>query len=171
MIPFVETEPLRRCGCRHRRQRQRARARAPGHPFVYGLGLRFERYDPRSVLDLPRAGGLRATAMDAQVYGALIPPMQETSSGSPVYAGPDFPKIQFLSGLKDVVPRGDDSSGNPMQRPEEVFRCLDEESGRAVVLNRGPLFADQLQPRIVGRFEELFPPSRAIGQFVARWRD
>jgi hypothetical protein len=58
-----------------------------------------------------------------------------------------------------------------MEHPDDVFRNLDEKGVRAVVLNRGPLFADHLRPEVVARFEELFPHSRTIGQFVARWRD
>jgi hypothetical protein len=139
--------------------------------YVYALGHRFERYDPRGVLDLPRAGGLRVPASDAEVYGSLIPLVQEKSGGMPIYAGPDCGQVQFLSGLPDVMSYGAGSPRDPMERPEEVFRRLEEKGARAVVLNRGPLFADQLRPPVVARFEKLFPHSRTIGQFVARWRD
>ena len=138
---------------------------------VYSLGQWFERYDPPAVLDLPRAGGIRVTAKDAAVYGSLVPLAREKSGGRPIYAGPDCDQVYFLSGLRDAVSYGAGSPRDPMERPEDVFRSLEEKGARAVVLNRGPLFADHLRPEIVARFEELFPHSRAIGQFVARWRD
>jgi hypothetical protein len=58
-----------------------------------------------------------------------------------------------------------------MERPDNVFARLAEKDVRTVVLNRAPLFADPLPPRIVARFETLYPHSRSVGQFTARWRD
>ena len=54
---------------------------------------------------------------------------------------------------------------------EEVYRGLEEKGSRAVVLNRIPQPTGNLRPRVVARFEELFPHSRAIGQFAVRWKD
>jgi hypothetical protein len=139
--------------------------------YIYALGERFERYDPPAVLDLPRAGGIRVTARDAGVYGPLIRLVQEKSGGRPIYAGPNCDQIFFLSGLRDAVSYGSGSRRDPMERPDEVFRSLEEKDARAVVLNRAPQFAGRLQPQIVARFEELFPHSRVSGPFVARWRD
>jgi hypothetical protein len=139
--------------------------------YVYAVGHRFERYDPRGVLDLPRAGGLRVPARDAEIYGSLIPLVQEKSGGKPIYAGPDCGQVQFLSGLPDAVSYRAGSPRDPMERPEELFRSLEEKGVRAVVLNREPLFAGPLRSETAARFEELFPHSRAIGPFVARWRD
>jgi hypothetical protein len=138
---------------------------------VYSLGQWFEQYDLPAVLDLPRAGGIRVTAKDAFVYGSLVPLAQEKSGGSPIYAGPDCDQVYFLSGLRDAVPYVAGSPRDPMERPDDVFRSLEEKGARAVVLNRGPLFAEHLRPQVVVRFEELFPHSRTIGQFTARWRD
>jgi hypothetical protein len=139
--------------------------------YVYALGQRFERYDPPAVLDLPRAGGIRVSAKDAEVYGSLVSLIQEKSGGRPIYAGPDCDQIYFLSGLRDAVSFSAGAPRDPMQGPEEVFRSLEANGTRAIVLNRSPLFADYLRPQIVARFEELFPRSRAIGRFVARWKD
>jgi hypothetical protein len=138
---------------------------------VISLGVYPERFDPPAVLDLPRAGGIRVSAVDAAAYGSLIPLVQEKSGGGPIYAGPDCDQVYFLSGLRDVVSYRAGSPRDPMKRPEDVFRRLEGNSVRAIVWNRAPLFADQLPPRIVARFEELFPHSRSIGQFTARWRD
>jgi hypothetical protein len=138
---------------------------------VIALGKYFERYDPPAVLDLPRAGGIRVSAKDAAVYGSLVPLAREKSGGKPIYAGPDCDQVYFLSGLRDAVSYSAGSPRDPMERPDDVFRSLEEKGARAVVLNGGPLFADQLRPQVVARFEELFPHSRKIGQFVARWRD
>ncbi len=139
--------------------------------YVYDLGQHFERYDPAAVLDLPRAGGIRVTAGDAGVYGPLIRLVQDKSGGRPIYAGPDCDEVLFLSGLRDAVSRGAGSPRDPMERPDDAFRSLEEKAVRAVVLNRKPAFASRLGPRVVARFEETFPHSRAIGQFDARWRD
>jgi hypothetical protein len=38
-------------------------------------------------------------------------------------------------------------------------------------LNRAPLFAGQLAPDVLARFDDLFPRSRAIGDFVLRWKE
>lgn len=139
--------------------------------YVYALGHRFERYDPRGILDLPRAGGLRVSAKDAGVYGSLIPLVQEKSGGKPIYAGPDCGQVQFLSGLPDAVSYGAGSPRDPMERPDSVFRSLSEKGTRAVVLNREPLFSRHLRPEVFARFEELFPHARDIGQFVVRWKE
>jgi hypothetical protein len=139
--------------------------------YVYALGNQFERYDPRGVLDLPRAGGLRVSAKDAALYGSLIPLVQAKADGRPIYAGPDCPEIHFLSGLEDAVPRGADSPRDPMQQPDEVFRSLEERGTRVVVLNQQPSWVRKIRPGIVARFENLFPHSRSFGRFVARWKD
>jgi hypothetical protein len=138
---------------------------------VRSLGQWFERYDPPAVLDLPRAGGIRVSAKDAEVYGSLVPLIQEKSAGRPIYAGPDCDQIYFLSGLREAVSYSAGSPRDPMERPDDVFRSLEEKGTRAVVLNRSPLFADYLRPQIMASFEDLFPRSRAIGRFVARWKD
>jgi hypothetical protein len=139
--------------------------------YVYALGQRFERYDPRGVLDLPRAGGLRIPAKDSAVYGSLIPLLQEKSGGKPVYAGPDCGQVQFLSGLPDAVSHRPGSARDPMEEPDSVFRSLAEKGTRAVVLNREPLFSRPLRPEVMARFEELFPHGRDVGQFLVRWRE
>jgi hypothetical protein len=139
--------------------------------YIYTVGHRFERYNPTAVLDLPRAGGIRVPAKDAEVYGALVPLVQEKSGGKPIYAGPDCGVVQFLSGLPDALSYGAGSPRDPMQRPDSVFRSLAAKGTRAVVLNRDPLFSKPLRPEVVSRFEELFPHRRIIGPFVACWRD
>jgi hypothetical protein len=141
------------------------------HVSVHALGYRFERYDLRGVLGLPRAGRLRVSAKDAGVYGSLIPLVQEKSGGKPIYAGPDCGQVQFLSGLPDAVSHGADLPRDPMERPDVVFRSLAEKGTRAVVLNREPLFSRHLRPEVFARFEELFPHARDIGQFVVRWKE
>lgn len=139
--------------------------------YVYRLGYHFERYDPRAVLDLPRAGGLRVTAEDAELYGSLIPLIQEKSGGKPIYAGPDCPEIYFLSGLEEVTPDGAVLHRDPMLRPEELLRSLEENGTRAVVLSQKPAWATKIRPEVFAQFEKLFPHSRGIGRFVARWKD
>jgi hypothetical protein len=139
--------------------------------YVYALGNRFERYNPRDVLDLPRAGGLRVSAKDAGIYGSLIPLVQEKSGGKPIYAGPDCGQVQFLAGLPDAVSYGPGSPRDPLERPDSVFRSLTEKGTRAVVLNREPLFSPPLRAEVLARFEELFPHARDIGPFVVRWKE
>ena len=94
--------------------------------YVYFLGHRYERYDPTGVIDLPRIGGIRVPAIEAEIYGSLIPMIQEKSRGRPIYAGPDSALVYFLSGLPDAVSYGSGAPRDPMQRPEELFRSLDE---------------------------------------------
>jgi hypothetical protein len=139
--------------------------------YVYGLGHRFERYDSPAVLDIPRAGGLRVTAKDAELYGSLIPLIQEKSGGKPIYTGPNCPEIHFLSGLDEVVSDSAGAHRDPMQRPGELFRNLEENGTRAVVLNQQGPWARKIRPEVFTQFEKLFPHSRAIGQFVARWKE
>ena len=139
--------------------------------YVYALGHRFERYDPPAVLDLPRAGGIRVAATDAGVYDSLIPFVVEKSGGRPIYAGPSCDQVYFLTGLPDAMPYGAGSSRDPMERVREIYRGLEEKGSRAVVLNRVPQQTGNLRPRVVARFENLFPHSRAIGQFLVRWKD
>jgi hypothetical protein len=139
--------------------------------YVYVLGYRYRPYGPVAALDLPRAGGIRVPTKDAEVYGSLIPLIQEKSRGRPIYAGPDSGLVYFLSALEDAVSYGPESPRDPLQRPETLFRSLSEKGTLAVVLNREPLFSDQMPGEVLHRFEELFPHSRAIGSFVVRWKD
>ncbi len=138
--------------------------------YIFSLGNRFVRFDPPAVLDLPRAGGLRVSAEDVRLYDLLIPLVLEKSGGRPIYAGPDAQEVNFLSGLADGVPRGGNSPRNPLDRPGELFRALEEKGTRVVVLNRAPPRA-RMRPELFKRFEELFPNSREIGRFVVRWKD
>lgn len=139
--------------------------------YVTVSGHHFERFAFPAVLDLPRAGGLRVTEEQARVYGTLIPLVQEKSGGRPIYAGPNAYEVIFLSGLEDAVPySGATPSLDPMERPEEFFRSLERKGTRVAVLNRRPPQA-KLRAALFTRFEELFPSSREIGQFVIRWKD
>jgi hypothetical protein len=108
-------------------------------------------------------------ALVALAIFALVEIVWKKGGGRPIYAGPDCGQVQFLSGLPDAVSSGGAGSpGDPMLRPDEIFRRLKEKGARALVLNREPLFSRQVRPEILSRFEELFPHSRAIGRFVAR---
>jgi len=138
--------------------------------YIFTFGHHFERYDSSAVLGLPRAGGLRVPPAEALVYGSVIPLVQETSGGRPIYAGPDSPEIHFLSGLPDAAPRGASSPRDPLGRPEELFRILREKGTRVVILNRNPPF-HRLRAALLTRFEEYFPNSREIGRFIVRWKD
>jgi hypothetical protein len=139
--------------------------------FVYQLGHRFERYRPQGFLDLPRAGGLKVLTGDAQLYDALIPLVQKKSADRPIYAGPDCPEISFLSGLAEVTEFSPDSPRDPMERPEDLLRILEETGTRAVVLNRQPAWARKIRPQTLAGFEAIFPHSRTEGRFVALWRE
>jgi hypothetical protein len=139
--------------------------------YVYRLGDQFARYDPPAVLDLPRAGGLRVTTEDASLYGSLIPLIQEKSGGKPIYAGPDCPEIQFLSGLEEAARDSVAAHRDPMQRPGELFRRLQEDGTRAVILNRQPPWARKIRPEVLTQFERLFPQFREFGRFIARWKE
>jgi hypothetical protein len=137
--------------------------------YVFNLGRRFERYDPRVVLDLPRAGGIRVSEEDAVVFSPLIRLVQEKSGGRPIYAGPDSPEIHFLSGLPDAISYGPGSPRNPMERAGEVYRSLAKTGSRVAVLKFRSEFFNH-RPPVLARFEELFPHARAFGRFVVRWR-
>jgi hypothetical protein len=97
--------------------------------------------------------------------------IQEKSGGKPIYTGPNCPEIHFLSGLDEVVSDSAGAHRDPMQRPGELFRNLEENGTRAVVLNQQGPWARKIRPEVFTQFEKLFPHSRAIGQFVARWKE
>jgi hypothetical protein len=142
------------------------------HPgYVYQLGYQFERHDPRSVLDLPRARGLRVSEEDAGLFGALIPLLQEKSGSRPIYAGPECPEIYFLSGLPEAVPYRPESPRDPMHRPNELFRFLEEKGTRAVVVLGKLPVVEHIDPEVPARFARSFPNSRAFGRYVVRWKD
>jgi hypothetical protein len=138
--------------------------------YITTFGHHFERFAFPAVLDLPRAGGLRVTKEDARVYGSLIPLVREKGGGRPVYAGPDSQEVIFLSGVEDAVPCTAPPQYNHMEKPDELFRCLERKGTRAAILNIRPPHS-RFRPAIITRFEELFPNSREIGRFVVRWKD
>jgi hypothetical protein len=123
-------------------------------------------------LDLPRAGGIRVSAEDAETYEKLIPLVQAHAKGRDIYCTVDCPVLYFLSGLGSPTGNifGSDFFGT-LEHAEGTLETLDEHGVRVVVF--APFWAGRSVPIPVAvreLFDARFPRSEMVGGFEVRWR-
>jgi len=120
--------------------------------------------------DQPRAGALRVSRADADVYAWLIPFVRNLAHGQLIFAGPDAPEVYFLTGLKNPTRLLFDSIEDPASYERQIRSVLIQSDAiKVLVLKEQVGATDQLL--ILRSFAvPQFPNSKRIGNFVVYWR-
>jgi len=125
---------------------------------------------PSTVLRLPRAGGLRVSSLDADVYERLIGLVQEHAQGPFIYAAPDCPEVYFLSGRRNPTRTLFDFFDSEAGRSTRILRALQQHDVRVVVINTHPPFSAALDAALGAALVSQFPTAQQVGPFTVRWR-
>jgi hypothetical protein len=139
--------------------------------FIYQIGLRYAPDTQTERLTLSRAGGLRVDPSDAQLYEELIPLVQSHAGGKFVYAAPDCPEVNFLSGLPSPLRTALDFSEDPLGHAERILRAIDNLEINVVAINLNPKHSSPMDAELKHALDLRFPHSSEIGYFQVRWKD
>ena len=139
--------------------------------FIYSMSY-FYQPDPQTVpLDLPRGGGLRVNAGEADLYHELIPLVEAHAGSSPfIYAAPDCPEVYFLADRKNPTHTIFDFFDNPKDHSQRVIHAIEANHVNVVAILREPPFSPPLSQELMAQFQARFPFSRQVGRFEVRWR-
>lgn len=122
-------------------------------------------------IDQPRAGALRVSRSDADVYHWLIPFVKKLANGQPIFAGPDAPEVYFLTGIKNPTRLLFDSVEDPAAYERQVRSALvDSDAIKVLVVKEQG--SGTTYPLLILRWLAIprFPNSKRIGNFVVYWR-
>jgi hypothetical protein len=137
--------------------------------FIYDMGSRYSPDTQTERLTLARAGGLRVDSSDAQLYEELIPLVQSHAEGKFVYAAPDCPEVNFLSGLRSPTRAYFDLGEDPVAKTERILRAIDNLEINVVAINLKPNFSSPMDAELKHALDRRFPHSSEIGHFQVRW--
>jgi hypothetical protein len=139
--------------------------------FIYQIGLRYAPDTQTERLTLARAGGLRVDSSDARLYEELIPLVQSHAGGKFVYAAPDCPEVNFLSGLRSPTRAYFDLAEDPLGHTERILRAIDNLEINLVAINLNPKHSNPMDGELRHALDLRFPHSSEIGHFVVRWKE
>jgi hypothetical protein len=137
----------------------------------YHLGLQHEEHGTIERLALPRAGGLRVEATDAQTYEQIIPLVESHAAGRYIYAAPDCPEVYFLSGLQSPSRHYFEYPKDQAAHTAEVLRKIENLKVNVVAINGNPRFSGPMSLDLRSELERRFPNSAEMGKFTVRWKD
>jgi hypothetical protein len=135
------------------------------------LGGRYHIDFDSTPLNLPRAGILRVSKVEAAEFEELIPFVKSLAGQNSIFAGPDSPEIYFLADLKNSTRFLFDSLQDQRDYERDVKLLFDSSASiKVAVLNDTPGTTTHqlliLRPLVKPRF----PQSRKIGSFTVYWR-
>lgn len=140
--------------------------------FLYHMGFRYRPHNQVETLDLPRAGGIRVSAVEKAEYEGLAAAIESLDPGPWIYAFPDSPEVYFLTGLRNPTASLFDFLDPDLEgRDELVLRRLDELGVRVAVLNRRPLFSGPPEAEFLSALEARYPNAREVGRFLVVWAE
>ena len=140
----------------------------PGWLVDYGYAALSDQ--PSALLRVPRAGGLRISPVDADVYQQLVGVVEAHAHGRFIYAAPDCPEVYFLSGRRNPTRTMFEFFDDPNRRTARILNTLQADDVRLVVINTHPLFSGALDATLGAELARRFPASQQIGPFTVRWR-
>ena len=135
------------------------------------IGSRYHIDFDSTPLNLPRAGPLCVSKVEAAEFEELVPFVRNVAGQNQIFAGPDSPEVYFFAGLPNKTPFLFDSLRESRDYEREVQSFFDSsDSIKVAVLNDTLGTATRqlliLRPLVVSRF----PHSRKIGRFTVYWR-
>jgi len=139
--------------------------------FIYHMGSRYSPDTQTERITLARAGGLRVDPTEAQLYDELIPLVQSHAGGKFVYAAPDCPEVNFLSGLRSPTRTFFDISEDPLGHTERILGAIDHLKINVVAINLNPKHSSPMDAGLKHALDQRFPHSEELGNFEVRWRN
>lgn len=141
------------------------------HPgFIYDMGLHFSRDGQTAPLALTR-GGILVTPDDSATYSQLVAEVETHAGGSRVYATPDCPEVNFLTGTRNPTRTIFDFLDDPVGRTPRILSQLDSDRVKVVVLNSRPGFSGPVPNDLAAALAVRYPHAESIGRFEVRWRE
>jgi len=117
---------------------------------------------------IERASGIRTKAEGVATYEEIVKLVQEHSTGTVIYAGPDAPEVYFLTGKKnptrDIFNFLNDSAN------ADAMQALGRKDIDVVVWNRSPQFSHAPTLQLRQRIERDYPHLQQVGAFDVRWK-
>jgi hypothetical protein len=127
-----------------------------------------------SKLNIPRAGGIRIPAKQAQEYEEIVRLVQAHATGNYIYAGPDAPEVYFLSDRQNPTA---DLAGflepdflNPSERSSRILGAIDRHDITLVVLRRNSEYSGPPPSQLRVILDARYPRSEMVGEFEVRWK-
>lgn len=137
--------------------------------FIYDLGIHFTPVTMTS--RLPGRGALRVSAADSAEYGGLMDLVGAHAHGGYVYATPDCPEVNVLTGTKNPTRTLFDFFDDPVNRTSRILARLDSTGVTTVVLNSRPGFSGPVPTDLAAALAVRYPHAESIGRFEVRWRE
>ena len=138
--------------------------------FIYNMGLHYSRDTQTALLAVDR-GGVRVTPDDSAMYGRLVETVRQQARGPWVYATPDCPEVNYLTGTRNPSRTLFDFFDDPNGRTKRILSALDQDSVHVVVINQNPGFSGPPPADLAAALEARFPNRVTIGRFDVRWRE
>jgi hypothetical protein len=137
--------------------------------YIYAMGHAYAADDLHTRLFLPRARTLRVELQQARMYNRLIPLVNAVANGGALYAGPDCPEVNFLTGLPNPTRTIYEFLSEPRATPEDILTMLAARHVTVVVINTSPDFSGQMPSDLQDALRVRFPETTSVGPFEVRW--
>jgi hypothetical protein len=142
--------------------------------YYPGQRLMLDHLQSLSKLNIPRAGGIRIPAKQAQEYEEIVRLVQAHATGKYIYAGPDSPEIYFLSGYQNptrtLFAFLDPDFLNPGERTRRILGLIDRDNINLVVLHEDSQFSGSPPAQLRVAIGARFPQSETVDSFEVRWK-
>jgi len=137
--------------------------------FTWDYGFHYKVYPMPAWL--PGRAGLWVTTADSAEYTGMTALVTAHARGGYVYATPDCPEVNFLTGTKNPTRTLFDFFDDPVDRTSRILARLDITGVTTVVLNRKPGFSGPVPPDLAAALAARYPRADSVGRFVIRWRE
>src|SRR5581483_9408540 len=129
--------------------------------FIHAMSYAY-RPDPQNTqLQLPRAGGLRVDAREAELYDTLIPFVNSHAGRSDfIYAAPDCPEVYFLAGKKNPTRTIFDFFDDPASHDQRVIHAIDSSDVNVIAIFQKPPFSPPVSSALMEELRRRYPLSQ-----------
>jgi hypothetical protein len=137
--------------------------------FTDNYGVRYRRVEMTA--RLPGRGGLWVTVADSAEYAGMTALVAAHERGRYVYATPDCPEVNYLTGTRNPTRTLFDFFDDPVNRTVRILARLDSTGVSTIVLNARPGFSGPVPADLAAALAVRYPHAESIGRFEVRWRE
>lgn len=143
------------------------------HPaFIWNMGMgRGFSPDVQKVPLPPPRGGINVSPRMYAMYTATTDFVKEKAHGGYVFAAPDSPEINFLTGTKNPTRVIFDFLADTAGRAAMVRDAITRHDVNVAVINLQPSFSQPLPQELIPWFNQRFPHNQKFGKFLVFWRE